>query len=313
MDELLRQSSMIRKEARRLGFDACGFSRAACLEEEQSHLKTWLDLHFHGNMGYMENHAGKRVDPTRLVDGARSVISVLMNYFPSDHQQDPEAPVISKYAYGEDYHRVMRKKLELLLRFIRESVAPVTGRYFVDSAPVLEKAWAARAGLGWIGKNTCLISKELGSFVFIGELVVDIPLHYDEPVPDYCGTCTRCLDACPTGALIAPFRVDARRCISYLTIENKGDINHEFRGKMKNRVFGCDICQDVCPWNRKAAAHHVVEFKPTPRLMTMTCHDWHLLDEQQYGELFARSPVKRTGFTGLKRNLSFISEPAEKQ
>lgn len=313
MDELLRQSSMIRNEARRLGFDACGISRAACLEQEQDHLKNWLDLQFHGNMSYMENHADKRVDPTRLVDGAKSVISVLMNYFPSDHQLDPEAPVISKYAYGEDYHRVMRKKLKLLFRFVRESIAPATGRYFVDSAPVLEKAWAARAGLGWIGKNTCLISKELGSFVFIGELFVDIPLHYDEPVADYCGTCSRCIDACPTGALIAPYRLDARRCISYLTIENKGDISQEFRGNIKNRVFGCDICQDVCPWNRKASAHNVYEFKPLPTLMAMTCREWQLLDEQQYEELFARSPVKRTGFTGLKRNLFFISGPAEKK
>jgi epoxyqueuosine reductase len=313
MDELLRNSSMIKTEALRLGFDACGISRASALEDEPNYLRNWLTQHFHGSMSYMENHADKRGDPTRLVDGAKSVISVLMNYYPSDHQLDPEAPVVSKYAYGEDYHRVMRKKLKLLYHFIRESFAPGAGRYFVDSAPVFEKAWAARAGLGWIGKNTCLISKKLGSFVFIGELLVDIPLHYDKPIPDYCGSCTRCLDACPTGALIAPCRLDARRCISYLTIENRGNIGSEFRGKMENRVFGCDICQDVCPWNRKAAGHDVQEFKPLPRLMSMTRSDWHLLDEQQYEELFVRSAVKRTGFSGLKRNLGFISEPAEKQ
>jgi epoxyqueuosine reductase len=300
-------------EADRLGFDACGISAAAYLEDEHDYLKSWLTSGFHGCMSYMENHADKRVDPTRLVSGAKSVISVLINYFPSDHQQDPEAPVISKYAYGEDYHRVMRKKMKRLFRFIDESVAPVTGRYFVDSAPVLEKAWAARSGLGWIGKNTCLISNKLGSFVFIGELVVNIPLHYDEPVPGNCGTCTRCIDACPTGALVAPYRLDARRCISYLTIENKGDIGPEFRDKMENRVFGCDVCQDVCPWNRKAATHNVKEFNPIPRLMAMTRNDWHLVDEQQYEELFVRSAVKRTGLGGLKRNLSIISVPAVRQ
>jgi epoxyqueuosine reductase len=264
-------------------------------------------------MSYMENNAEKRVDPTRLVPGAKSVISVLINYFPAAHLQDPEAPVLSKYAYGEDYHRVIRKKLTHLFRFIHESVAPVAGRYFVDSAPVLEKAWAARSGLGWIGKNTCLISKKLGSFVFIGELVVDIPLHYDETVPGYCGTCTRCIDACPTAALVAPYQLDARRCISYLTIENKGEPGREFQGKMGNRVFGCDICQDACPWHRKAEAHNVKEFKPSPRLMAMTHNDWHRLDEQQYEELFTRSAVKRTGLNGLRRNLSFISGPAVKR
>ncbi|MFO7370409.1 MAG: tRNA epoxyqueuosine(34) reductase QueG [Bacteroidales bacterium] len=313
MDELFSQSSMIKTEAGRLGFDACGISPAACLEDERDYLKSWLNRGFQGCMSYMENHADKRVDLTRLVPGAKSVISVLINYFPAAHQQDPEAPVLSKYAYGEDYHRVIRKKLKLLFRFIHESVAPVTGRYFVDSAPVLEKAWAARSGLGWIGKNTCLISKKLGSFIFIGELVVDIPLHYDKPVTGYCGTCTRCIDACPTGALVAPYRLDARRCISYLTIENKGEIDQEFKGSMMNRVFGCDICQDVCPWNRKAAAHSLNEFKPAPRLMAMTRSDWHHLDEQQYEKLFARSAVKRTGLSGLKGNLSFISGPAVKR
>src|SRR5512145_2548244 len=220
MDELSNQSSMIKLEAGMLGFDACGISHATCLEDECSYLKNWLTQGFHGQMSYMENHADKRVDPTLLVPGAKSVISVLINYFPAVHQQDPEAPVLSKYAYGEDYHRVMHNKMKLLFRFIQELITPVTGRYFVDSAPVLEKAWAARSGLGWIGKNTCLISKKLGTFVFIGELVVDIPLRYDETVPGYCGTCTRCIDACPTGALVAPYQLDARRCISYLTIEN---------------------------------------------------------------------------------------------
>ncbi|MBN1144963.1 MAG: tRNA epoxyqueuosine(34) reductase QueG [Bacteroidales bacterium] len=304
---------MIKMEAGRLGFDACGISPAACLEDGRDYLKSWLTRGFHGCMSYMENNADKRVDPTLLVPGAKSVISVLINYFPATHQHDPEAPVISKYAYGEDYHRVVRKKMKLLFRFIQESVTPVTGRYFVDSAPVLEKAWAARAGLGWIGKNTCLISKKLGSFVFIGELVVDIPLRYDKPVPDYCGTCTRCIDACPTGALVAPYQLDARRCISYLTIENKGEPGQEFQGSMMNRVFGCDICQDVCPWNRKAVSHNVKEFNPKLRLMAMTHNDWYRLDEQQYEEIFARSAVKRTGFDGLRRNLSIISGPVVKR
>lgn len=313
MDELFRQSSMIKMEAGRLGFDACGISPAACFEDERDYLNNWLNRDFHGCMSYMENYADKRVDPTLLVPGAKSVISVLINYFPAAHQQDPEAPIISKYAYGEDYHRVIRKKLKHLFGFIHKSLAPVTGRYFVDSAPILEKAWAARSGLGWIGKNTCLISKKMGSFVFIGELVVDIPLHYDEAVPDYCGTCTRCIDACPTTALVAPYQLDARRCISYLTIENKGEPGREFQGKIGNRVFGCDICQDVCPWNRKAEAHDVEEFKPALRLMAMTRNDWHHLDEQQYEDLFTRSAVKRTGLSGLRRNLSFISGPTVKR
>jgi epoxyqueuosine reductase len=309
MDVLYEQSSMIKAEASRLGFDGCGIASAEYLPEEENRLLHWLHEHFHGSMRYMENHLEKRTDPTKLVEGAKSVISVLLNYYSPEVAKSPEAPVISKYAYGEDYHPVMRTRLKLLMRFINESVTPAQGRAFVDSAPVLDRAWAVRTGLGWIGKNTNLISKDKGSFVFIGSLVVDIPLHYDQPhSQDYCGTCDLCLKACPTQAIIAPRQLDARRCISYLTIENKGEIDAAFRDKFRNRLFGCDMCQDVCPWNRKATSHQVKEFNPLPHLMDMTRAAWDEMEERQYNELFARSPIKRTGYAGLKRNLDFISD-----
>jgi len=307
MDEQFHQSSMIKDEARRLGFDGCGISLAKYLEEDNSYLTQWLEKNFHGTMSYMENYADKRVDPTKLVEGARSVISVILNYFPSEHPADPEAPVISKYAYGLDYHEVMRKKLRLLLKFINESIAPVNGRGFVDSAPVLDRAWAARAGLGWIGKNSNLISPAKGSFFFIGSLMVNIPLYYDKPIPDFCGDCTRCLNACPTKAIVAPKVIDARRCISYLTIENKGEIDLQFRNQFSNRLFGCDICQDVCPWNRKAIPHHTKEFEPIPGLLGMTRDTWNHMDKEQYKRQFAGSAITRAGYAGLKRNLYFIS------
>jgi epoxyqueuosine reductase len=306
MDDLTAQSSMIRAEARRLGFDRCGISRAEYLGDDAVRLKSWLRNQYHGHMAYMENHADKRVDPTKLVDGAQSVISVLLNYYPAPSQEDPAAPIVSKYAYGKDYHELIRGRLRELLRYIKTNVAPASGRAFVDSAPVLDRAWAARAGLGWIGKNTCLISPESGSFFFIGSLILDIPLQYDRPVQDFCGDCERCIRACPTGAIVAPRLIDSRRCISYLTIENKGEIDPAFRGKFRNRVFGCDICQDVCPWNRKAKPHDVQEFRPIPRLLEMTRQEWHELDEQQFNALFRKSAVRRAGFEGLKRNLKYI-------
>jgi epoxyqueuosine reductase len=305
MDDLLNQSSMIKAEAQRLGFDRCGVSMAAFLPDDARQLERWLHEQFHGSMTYMENNIEKRVDPTKLVEGAKSVISVILNYYPSKIQRDPAAPVISKYAYGDDYHEIIRQKLKLLLHYINETVSPAKGRTFVDSAPVLDRAWAAKAGLGWIGKNTNLISPDTGSFVFIGSLIIDIPLQYDSPVNDLCSDCNRCIRACPTGAIIKPHVLDARKCISYLTIENKGDIDTGFRDRFGNRVFGCDICQDVCPWNRQVP-HRVVEFDPLPQLLDMTREDWYHMDEQQYGKIFKNSAVKRAKYNGIKRNLDFI-------
>lgn len=296
----------IKEEAVRLGFTACGISAASRLEDDAIHLKKWLASGFQGGMNYMNRYVEKRVDPTLLVEGARSVISVIMNYYPEKDQADPEAPRISKYAYGRDYHRVMKKKLKKLLEFIREEMGPVEGRYFVDSAPVLDRAWAARAGLGWIGKNSSLISREFGSFVFIGELVVDRELDYDRPVTGYCGDCTRCIDACPTGAIVADGVIDSRKCISYQTIENKGEIHPEMRGKMANWVFGCDICQDVCPWNQKVTPHREPAFNPHPDLLTLTRKEWYEMDEGQFNQLFAGTPVMRIKYRGLKRNLQFL-------
>jgi len=303
---MLNQSSMIKAEARRLGFDGCGISRAEYLPEESIRLRSWLSVNYNGSMAYMENHAEKRTDPTKLVDHAQSVISVILNYYPAKKQKDVEAPVLSKYAYGEDYHLVIRKKLKQLLLHIHEAIGPANGRAFVDSAPVLDRAWAARAGLGWIGKNTNLISPESGSFFFIGSLILDILLHYDQPINDFCGDCDRCIRACPTTAIVKPHIIDARRCISYLTIENKEEIDGSFSNQFQNRVFGCDVCQDVCPWNRKSVPHRVKEFMPLPGLLEMTRQEWYDLDEPGFKKLFSKSAVKRARFEGLRRNLGFI-------
>ena len=292
-----------------LGFLDCGISEARFLFEEKDRLQNWLQLEMHGEMGYMANHLDKRLDPRLLVDHARSVISVLLNYFPGNEQTDPEAPVLSKYAFGTEYHFVMKDKLEVLFRFIQSEIAPCEGRCFVDSAPVLDRAWAAHAGLGWIGKNTNLISVEHGSFFFIGELILDLELPTDQKtVRDHCGTCSRCIDACPTQALVAPYVLDARRCISYQTIEKRGEIDPELKDKFENRVFGCDICQDVCPWNLKSEAHHETAFIPELKLMNLTKSEWNNMDKPLFNELFRNSAVKRTRFEGLKKNLKFLSE-----
>jgi epoxyqueuosine reductase len=260
-------------------------------------------------MTYMERHVEKRIDPTKLIDNARSVISVIMNYFPGVNQGDPEAPVLSKYAYGEDYHNVLRKRLKHLLRYIQEAISPAGGRAFVDSAPVLDRVWARKAGLGWIGKNSNLISPEIGSFFFIGSLIVDITLHYDTSINDLCGNCSRCIEACPTQAIIEPHTIDARRCISFLTIENRSAISPEFHNKFVNRVFGCDICQDVCPWNKQSDPHRVDELNPPEGLLEMTRKEWYNLNEKGYNDLFSKSAVKRAKFEGLRRNLEFIKYP----
>jgi epoxyqueuosine reductase len=313
MDDLIAKSSMIKAEANRLGFDGCGVSHAELLAEDEQHLKSWLNNHFHGSMTYMENHAAMRANPSLLVEGVKSVISLLLNYFPSEKQHDTTAPVLSKYAYGKDYHKVLKKKMRQLLQYMQQSMGPVNGRAFVDSAPVLDRAWAARAGLGWIGKNTNLISPKKGSFFFIGTILVDIPLAYDKGIADFCGDCNRCIHACPTGAIVAPKVLDARLCISYQTIENKDEIAPSLKGKFANRVFGCDICQDVCPWNRKSKPHEIPELKPLTGLLEMKRAEWFNLNEEKYNQLFNGSAVKRAKFQGLRRNLRFICSEADCQ
>lgn len=289
----------------------CGIAKAEFLEEEAPRLEAWLNKGMHGEMRYMENHFDKRLDPRLLVDGAKSVISVALNYYTDEQQTDASSPKISKYAYGADYHFVIKDKLKQLLAFINREIGEVGGRAFVDSAPVLDKAWAKKAGLGWIGKNANLLNKQAGSFFFLAELIVDIDLEYDvEPTADHCGTCTRCIDACPTDAIVGPYVVDGSRCISYLTIELKDEIPAEFKGKMDNWMFGCDICQDVCPWNRFSVIHTEPAFTPHPELLGMKQDDWEDITQDVFQKVFKNSAVKRTKFEGLKRNISFLSPPA---
>jgi epoxyqueuosine reductase len=300
-------STLIKSEAKKLGFMFCGVSKAEFLKEEAPRLEEWLKKGMHGEMQYMENYFDKRLDPRLLVDGAKSVISLGLNYFTDKEQADLLGPKISKYAYGADYHQVIKEKLKQLLQVINEKIGEVNGRAFVDSAPVLDKAWAKKAGLGWVGKNTNLISKKVGSFFFLAELIVDLELEYDiEPTPDHCGTCTNCIDACPTEAIVAPYIVDGSRCISYLTIELKNEIPQEFKGKMDNWMFGCDVCQDVCPWNKFSVLHHEPAFTPHPDLLHLTGKDWEDITEDVFKKVFKNSAVKRTKFSGLKRNIAFL-------
>jgi epoxyqueuosine reductase len=284
---------------------SCGISKAGFLEEEAPRLEKWLNENRHGQMQYMENHFDKRLDPTLLVDGAKSVISLLLNYYPSETQQN-ETYKISKYAYGEDYHFVIKEKLKELLHSINENIGEVGGRAFVDSAPVLDKAWAAKSGLGWIGKNSNLLSKQVGSFFFIAELIVDIELEYDTAVTDHCGSCTACLDACPTQAIVQPYVVDGSKCISYFTIELKENIPQEMKGSFDDWAFGCDVCQDVCPWNRFSKPHSEPLFNPNPEMLSFTKKDWEEITEETFRAVFKNSAVKRTKFSGLKRNLDFL-------
>ncbi|UNY99262.1 tRNA epoxyqueuosine(34) reductase QueG [Zhouia spongiae] len=302
-----KYTELIKSEARRLGFLSCGISKAEFLEEEAPRLESWLGKNMQGEMHYMENHFDKRLDPRKLVEGSRSVISMLLNYYPEEVQKDPEAPKISKYAYGTDYHFVIKDKLRQLLNFIQEEIGEVSGRAFVDSAPVMDKAWAAKSGLGWIGKNSNLLSKQVGSFFFIAELIVDLELVYDSPVTDHCGNCTACIDACPTQAIVEPYVVDGSKCISYFTIELKNEIPQDVRGKFDNWMFGCDICQDVCPWNRFSKSHNEPLFNPDPDLLSMTKKDWNEITEDVFRKIFKKSAVKRTKFSGLKRNINFLN------
>ena len=299
---------LIRNKTKELGLLDCGILPADFLSEEKTHFERWLQEGMHGEMGYMARNTEKRLDPRLLFENAKSIIVVLQNYYPEKTQKDNEAPVLSKYAYGTDYHFVLKDKLRKLLAFIQEEIPECNGRPFVDSAPVLERAWARRAGLGWIGKNSNLISVGHGSFFFIGELILDIELRYEKvkKVADHCGTCSRCIDACPTNAITGNAVIDARKCISYQTIEVKGELDVSLKGDFQNRVFGCDICQDVCPWNLKSEPHHEPALEPHHDLLSLKKKDWYNIDHTRFNELFRKSAVRRTGFRGLKRNLEFL-------
>jgi epoxyqueuosine reductase len=304
----LKNADKIKAEAKRLGFMSCGVSKAGFLEEEAPRLEQWLNANMHGEMGYMANHFDKRLDPTKLVEGAKSVISLTLNYFPEKVQSDSTAPKLSKYAYGEDYHFVIKRKLKELSDFIQTEIGEIDGRAFVDSAPVLDKAWAAKSGLGWIGKNANLITPQVGSFFFIAELIIDLELEPDGPITDHCGTCTACLDACPTQAIVKPYVVDGSKCISYFTIELKDSIPTGMKGQFEDWMFGCDICQDVCPWNRFSKPNETPEFNPHSDLLEMKRKDWEELTEDVFRKVFQKSAVKRTKFSGLKRNIEFLKK-----
>jgi epoxyqueuosine reductase len=297
----------IKTKSRDLGFFYCGFSKAEFLEEEAKRLELWLKSGYHGTMSYMENHFEKRLDPRKLFDGAKTVVSMALNYFPSEDLSSDEAPKISKYAYGEDYHFVIKDKLKQLIADMRETFGSINGRAFVDSAPVMDKVWAKKSGLGWVGKHSNVITRTHGSFFFIAELILDVAIEPDGPIPDYCGTCTACIDACPTEAIVAPYVVDGSKCISYLTIELKEEvINPIFKGKLDNWSFGCDICQDVCPWNRFAKKNEEPRFSPNPVIGHLSANDWKEMTDEVFNELFKKSPIKRTKLKGMKRNIKFL-------
>lgn len=302
------RSAIVKQLAYEHGFDFCGISKADFLEEEAVRLENWLAKGHHGKMAYMENHFDKRLDPRLLVDDCKSVISLLYNYYPEEDLNQGNELKISKYAFGQDYHDIIKDKIKYLYADLQAQLGEIGGRVFVDSAPVMDKAWAKRGGLGWMGKNTNLIQPKAGSFFFIAELLVDIELATDGPIKDYCGRCTRCIDACPTDAIVEPYVVDGSKCISYLTIELKDELlPKEFESKMDNWFFGCDVCQDVCPWNRFSKSHKEDRFKPSEELLGITDKDWLNLEQETFQRLFKGSTVKRTKYAGLKRNIQFIS------
>jgi epoxyqueuosine reductase len=300
-----KRTQFVRDLAVKYGFDQCGFSESRRLTEEEPRLESWLTNGYHGKMAYMENHFDKRLDPTRLVEGSKSVISLTFNYFPEKKQRE-DAPKIAKYAYGEDYHFVLKDKLKSMAAEMTQAFGDFNARVFVDSAPVLERAWAAHAGLGWIGKHSLLLSKQRGSFVFLAQIISDLEFDYDGPTTDHCGSCTACIDACPTDAIVADRVIDANRCISYLTIELKNAIDEQYKSSMENWAFGCDICQDVCPWNRFSKPHQETRFNDRPQLLEMSAEDWEEITEDVFRDLFKKSAVKRTGFSGFLRNLQFL-------
>jgi epoxyqueuosine reductase len=301
-----KNTKIIKSIASDLGFDFCGISKAGFLEEEAPKLEEWLKKGYHGKMQYMENHFDKRLDPTKLVEGAKSVVSLMYNYYPEQDLTKSDSYKIAKYAYGKDYHFVIKDKLKDFMSRIHEEIGEVDGRVFVDSAPVMERQWAAKSGLGWLGKNSLLLNKQRGSFYFLAELIIDLELEEDGPMKDYCGTCTKCIDACPTDAIVGDGIVDASKCISYLTIELKDDLPTEFSNKMEDWVFGCDICQDVCPWNRFSKPHQEEVFQPHPLLKEMDKKDWEEMTREVFNEVFRKSAVKRTKYSGLMRNIDFI-------
>ena len=300
-----KYTQLIKSEAKRLGFLSCGISKAEFLEVEAPRLEKWLNNNMHGQMSYMQNHFDKRLDPTLLVDDSKSVISLLLNYYPEQKQSD-QSYKLSKYAYGKDYHEVIKSKLKELTHYIQTEIGAVSGRAFVDSAPVLDKAWAAKSGLGWIGKHSNLLTQKVGSFYFIAELIIDLDLDYDTIVSDHCGTCTACIDACPTQAITEPYVVDGSKCISYFTIELKDQLPNTMKGQFDDWMFGCDVCQDVCPWNKFSKPHSEPLFNPHPELLDMTKKDWDEITEDVFQKVFQKSAVKRTKFSGLQRNIDFL-------
>lgn len=307
MNSIVPNTDIIKSISSDLGFSFCGISKAEFLKDEAPKLEKWLNQGYQGKMSYLENHFDKRLDPTHLVTGAKSVVSLIYTYYPEKIHENTDTPKIAKYAYGEDYHFVIKDKLKEFMNRIHDEIGDVEGRVFVDSAPVHERAWAAKSGLGWIGKNSLLLNREMGSFFFLAELIIDLELEPDGPMKDYCGTCTACQDACPTDAIPEAYVVNGSRCISYLTIELKDEIPSEFKGKMENWAFGCDICQDVCPWNRFSKTHQEPKFKPEG-WEKFSKKDWEEMTEDVFKKVFKKSAVKRTKFEGLKRNIKFIKE-----
>ena len=306
LTNLAQRTSFIKATANKLGFSFCGISKAEFLHEEAPRLEQWLKRGLHGKMGYMENFFDKRLDPTLLVPGARSVVSLLYNYYPETDLATGSDFKVARYAYGEDYHYVIKDKLRLFMEALHEHIGHVEGRVFVDSAPVMERAWAKKSGVGWIGKNSLLLNREAGSYFFLAELIIDLELEYDGPVKDYCGTCTACMDACPTDAIADPYVVDGSKCISYFTIELKEEIPLEYKGKFQNWVFGCDICQEVCPWNRFAKPHGEPRFMPSEDMRNLTTEDWKELTQDVFQKVFRDSPLKRAKFEGIRRNIRFL-------
>jgi epoxyqueuosine reductase len=306
-----RQSAFIKSKALELGFSFCGISKAEFLNDEAAHLEEWLKRNYQGKMSYLENHFDKRLDPRLLVPGAKSIVSLIYNYYPEKDLGRANDLKVSKYAYGEDYHIVVKEKLNELIQKIREDIGEVEGRAFVDSAPVMERAWAKRSGIGWIGKNSLLLNREMGSFFFLAELILDLDLEYDNAIKDYCGSCTACMDACPTDAIAEPYVVDGSKCISYFTIELKDEIPAEVKGKFNNWIFGCDICQDVCPWNSFSSRHSEERFDPSPELQGMTKQQWLEITDDVFKRMFKKSALQRTKLSGLKRNIAFVADDSD--
>ena len=301
-----KRTKIIKTEAKKYGFISCGISKAEFLEDHAIYLEKWLKKKHNGKMLYMERNFDKRLDPTKLVHGSKSIISLSFNYYTKKKQLDPNSFKVSKYAFGNDYHFVIKNKLKKLLSSLIEKIGDFNARVFVDSAPVMERAWAEKSGLGWIGKNALMISKKKGSYFFLAEIICDLELDYDKPVTDHCGTCTACIDACPTNAIIKPYVLDSNKCISYLTIELKDSIPKQYENKMEDWIFGCDICQDVCPWNKFSEENNHTLLQPSDKFLNMKKKDWIELTEETFKKVFKKSPIKRANFMGLKKNISFI-------